>query len=271
MSTNFERYENPSLFHRWAAAQWRRPKDPSIYGATEIDMGAALAFLDRVREEWGVSVTITHLVAKALAVAIARHPETNAKVRFWGKLERRKTVDITVLIAGAGGRDLSAHRIAAADTLPLRQLASDVITASERIRTDQDPAFRNSKQLMDKLPWWLMRPFLSLASLSMNELHLDLSKQGLPADLFGTGMVTSLGMHGVDEAYAPLTPIGRIMVDILVTRVRQRPSVNDAGELCVRPLLKLCATFDHRVVDGIQAARICQELHALLGDPDSLR
>lgn len=90
-----------------------------------------------------------------------------------------------------------------------------------------------------------MRPFLSLASLSMNELHLDLSKQGLPADLFGAGMVTSLGMHGVDEAYAPLTPIGRIMVDILVTRVRQRPWVNDAGELCVRPLLKLCATFDH--------------------------
>ena len=271
MGSNFTPYPNPSLFHRWAAAQWRRPKDPSIYGATEIDMEAALTFLDRVRDEWGLQVTVTHLVAKALAMAIARHPETNAKVRWWGKLERRETVDITVLIAGAGGRDLSAHRITAADRVPLRQLATDIIAASERIRTDNDPAFRSSKQLMDKLPWWLMRPFLTLASLSMNELHLDLAKQGLPADLFGAGMVTSLGMHGVDEAYAPLTPIGRIMVDILVTRVRQRPAVNEAGELCVRPLLKLCATFDHCVVDGIQATRICQELHDLLGHPDLLR
>ena len=139
------------------------------------------------------------------------------------------------------------------------------------IRADDDPKFRKSKELMDKLPWWMMRSFLSLASLSMNELYFDLSKLGLPADLFGTGMVTSLGMYGVDEAYAPLTPIGRIMVDVLLTRVRQRPWVGDDGELSVRPTLKLCATFDHRVVDGIQAARICQELHSLLADPDSLR
>ena len=271
MSTNFKSYDNPSIFHRWAAAQWRRPKDPTIYGATEIDMEPALAFVDKVREEWGVNVTVTHLVTKALAIAIARHPRTNAKVRFWGKLEQRKTVDITVLIAGAGGRDLSAHRITAADELSLRQLATDVIEAGQLIRADEDPKFKQTKQLMDKLPWWMMRPFLTLASLSMNELHLDLSKLGLPADLFGVGMVTSLGMHGVDEAYAPLTPIGRIMVDVLLTRVRQRPWVGEDGELGVRRTLKICATFDHRVVDGIQAARICQELHSLLGDPDSLR
>ncbi|KPK15186.1 MAG: hypothetical protein AMJ62_10085 [Myxococcales bacterium SG8_38] len=269
--SNFKPYENPSIFHRWAAAQWRRPKDPTIYGATEIDVGPALAFLEKVRQEWGVQVTVTHLVAKALAIAIARHPETNAKVRFWGKLELRKTVDITVLIAGAGGRDLSAHRITAADELPLRQLAIDVIEACERIRADDDPKFRQSKGLVEKLPWWMMRSFLSLASLSMNELYLDLSKLGLPADLFGTGMVTSLGMHGVDEAYAPLTPISRVMVDVLLTRVRQRPWVGDDGELGVRPTLKLCATFDHRVVDGIQAARICQELQSLFAEPDSLR
>ena len=72
MSTNFKDYENPSIFHRWAAAQWRRPKDPTIYGATEVDMEPALAFVDRVREEWGVQVTVTHLVAKALAIATRR-------------------------------------------------------------------------------------------------------------------------------------------------------------------------------------------------------
>jgi len=40
---------------------------------------------------------------------------------------------------------------------------------------------------------------------------------------------------------------------------------------CLSATLKICATFDHRVVDGIQAARICQELHELLADPESLR
>ena len=59
MSSNFKTYENPSIFHRWAAAQWRRPKDPTIYGATEIDMEPALAFLEKVRQKWGVQVTVT--------------------------------------------------------------------------------------------------------------------------------------------------------------------------------------------------------------------
>ena len=90
-----------------------------MYGTTELDMTKPLELLARAREEWGVKVTVTHLVAKALAVAIARHPDTNTKVRFWGKLEQRQTVDIIVLVAGEGGRDLSAHRITAADKLPL--------------------------------------------------------------------------------------------------------------------------------------------------------
>jgi pyruvate/2-oxoglutarate dehydrogenase complex dihydrolipoamide acyltransferase (E2) component len=61
------------------------------------------------------------------------------------------------------------------------------------------------------------------------------------------------------------------MVDVLLTRVRPRPWVGEDGELGVRRTLKLCATFDHRVVDGIQAARICQEVQTLFADPHSLR
>jgi pyruvate dehydrogenase E2 component (dihydrolipoamide acetyltransferase) len=269
MRSNFVPLKNPSSFHRWAAAQWRRPNDPSMYGSTEIDMTKPLELLARVREEWGVKVTVTHLVAKALAVAIARHPDTNTKVRFWGKLEQRQTVDIIVLVAGEGGRDLSAHRITAADKLPLKELATDVIEASERIRRNDDAKFKQSRDFVRLLPWWLMRPFLSLASLCMNELHIDLSRIGLPVDLFGAGMVTSLGMYGIDEGYPPLTPIGRIMVDILVPRIKDTVWVEN-GEIAIRPVLKLCATFDHRVIDGVQAATLAREIHTLLSAPESL-
>ena len=269
MSSNFAPLENPSSFHRWAAAQWRRPNDSTIYGATDVDMTRSLALLEKLRADWSVKITATHLVTKALAMAIARYPETNAKVRFWGKLEQRKGVDMTVLVAGEGGRDLSAHRIAAADKLPLRTLAEALIAATQSIRRDEDPKFKQSRDLVNAMPWWLMRPFLTLSSLCMNELHLDLSGIGLPVDLFGAGMVTSLGMHGIDEAYAPLTPLGRIMVDVLVPRIKDKVWVED-GEMVIRPTLKLCATFDHRVVDGVQAARLSREVQDLLGEPERL-
>ena len=269
MTSNFIPAKNPSSFHRWAAAQWRRPKDPSIYGSAEVDVTAALALIERLRDEWQQKVTVTHLVTKALALAIARHPDTNTKVRFWGKLEQRKTVDIIVLVAGEGGRDLSAHRISGAEKQSLRELTTEINQAAERIRRDEDATFKQSRELMARLPWWVIRPFLSVASLCINELHIDLSKIGLPVDLFGAGMVTSLGMHGIDEAYAPLTPIGRIMVDILVPRIKDRVWVED-GEMVIKPTLKLCATFDHRAVDGVQAARLSAEIQALLAEPERL-
>ena len=240
-----------------------------MYGSTEIDMTRALELLAEKRERWGIAVTVTHLITRALALAIARHPDTNIKVRFWGKLEQRKTVDIIVLMAGEGGRDLSAHRIAGADKLSLKEIAVEVIAAAGRIRRDEDPQFSQSRELVKRLPWWVMRPFLSLASLLINELHVDLSKVGLPVDLFGCGMVTSLGMYGIDEGYPPLTPIGRVMVDVLVPRVRDRPWVED-GQISVRPVLKLCATFDHRMIGGVQAARLNQEMLQLLSAPESL-
>ena len=269
MSPGFVPLEDPPSFQRWAAAQWRRPNDSTIYGATEIDMTRALALIERLRAEWGVHVTTTHLVTRALALAIADNPRTNAKVRFWGKLERRTSVDLTVLVAGEGGIDLSAVRIAAADKLPLRELCTEIIEVTERIRRDEDPNFSQSRELVRRIPWWLMRPFLSVASLCMNELHIDLEKLGLPIDLFGVAMVTSLGMHGIDEGFAPLTPLSRIMVDVLVPRVRDKVWVVD-GQMVVRPTLKLCATFDHRVVDGVQAATLGGAIHALLTDPDRL-
>lgn len=269
MSPKFAPLEDPPSFQRWAAAQWRRPNDPTIYGAAEIDMTRSLELIERLRSEWGLRVTVTHLITKALAMAIARHPRTNVKVRFWGKLEQRESVDIIVLVAGEGGRDLSAHRITGADQLPLREISSRLIEAAERIRRDEDAQFRQSRELVQRVPWWLMRPFLALASLCMNELHLDLSRLGLPVDLFGAGMVTSLGMHGIDEGFAPLTPIGRVMVDVLVPRVRERPWVED-GKLTIRPTLKLCATFDHRVIDGVQAATLGGEIQRLLAEPESL-
>lgn len=264
----FVSLENQTSFRRMAAAMWTRPNDPTIYGNSEIDMTKALALIDQQRTQ-GVKLTVTHLVAKALAVALARHPEFNAKVRFWGKLERRKTVDIFIQVASEEGRDLSGHLVRSADKLSLVELAQGLRDAAQRIRTDADPNFKKSKSLIKMLPWWILMPFLAIASVLTNELHFDLSSQGMPDDPFGTAMVTSLGMHGVDEAYAPMTPVARCMMLMLVPAVNDRVVVEN-GMMVIKPMIKLCATFDHRVIDGFGAAILCRELRALLAEPTDL-
>jgi hypothetical protein len=57
-----------------ASAIWGNPNDPQIYGDIEVDAGALLAFIERVRAETGTHVTVTHVVGKAVAQALGQHP-----------------------------------------------------------------------------------------------------------------------------------------------------------------------------------------------------
>jgi pyruvate/2-oxoglutarate dehydrogenase complex dihydrolipoamide acyltransferase (E2) component len=91
----------------------------------------------------------------------------------------------------------------------------------------------------------------------------------LPLDPFGSALITSVGMFGIDTAFAPLLPVARCPILILVPEVRPRPWVVD-DHLEVRPVLRLCATFDHRLIDGAAAGRLARALHASFANPDLL-
>jgi pyruvate dehydrogenase E2 component (dihydrolipoamide acetyltransferase) len=88
----------------------------------------------------------------------------------------------------------------------------------------------------------------------------------MPRDPFGTAVITNVGGFGIDTAFAPFLPMGRTPMLLLVTKVRERPWVVD-GEVVVRPVLRLCATFDHRIVDGYQAGQLAQIIMAKVQHP----
>jgi pyruvate/2-oxoglutarate dehydrogenase complex dihydrolipoamide acyltransferase (E2) component len=261
--SQFTPVEGASSFRRMAAAMWRSPSDPSIYGSMDVDATAALAFM----AAQPTKITITHLVARAVALALRAQPELNAKVRFWGRLEQRATIDVFVTVATGG--DLSGARIDRADEKSLAELAAAIADRAGRIRKGQDASYKKSRSAFEQLPWWLARPATQLSDLLVNELHLDLGSHGMPRDPFGSAIVTSVGMFGIDSAFAPFVPLARCPMLILVPEIRPRPwAVGDRVE--VRPVLRLCATFDHRIIDGAAAGRFAARLTQLFATPDAL-
>jgi pyruvate dehydrogenase E2 component (dihydrolipoamide acetyltransferase) len=265
--TQFKPLEDVSTFRRMAAAMWRSPRDPSIYGSMDVDATAALAFLAAQPKQ--PRITITHLVARAVALALRDQPELNGKVRFWGRLEQRATIDVFVTVATEGHRDLSGARIDRADEKSLAEIAREIAERAGKIRGGKDPSYRKSKAMLGQIPWWLARPATWLSDVLVNELHVDLPAQGMPRDPFGSAIVTSVGMFGIDSAFAPFVPLARCPMLILVPEVRPRPwAVGDRA--VVRPVLRLCATFDHRLIDGAAAGRFAARLTELFGAPEQL-
>ncbi len=63
-----------TLRRKLAIASWSSPSEGNIYGKLTVDATEALAYLDHLRETTGEKVTVTHLVGKAVAEALAAEP-----------------------------------------------------------------------------------------------------------------------------------------------------------------------------------------------------
>jgi pyruvate dehydrogenase E2 component (dihydrolipoamide acetyltransferase) len=73
----------------------------------------------------------------------------------------------------------------------------------------------------------------------------------------GTFTITNLGMFEVDGFTPILRPPETGILG--VGRIKQKPAVYD-GEICIRPMMFISLTFDHRVIDGAPAAEFLQTL-----------
>lgn len=89
-----------------------------------------------------------------------------------------------------------------------------------------------------------------------------------PADLTGgTITITNVGVFGVDAGTAILTP-GEAAI-LCLGAITRRPWVVD-DEVRARWVTTLGLSFDHRLVDGEQAARFLTDLASILTDPLTL-
>ena len=89
-------------------------------------------------------------------------------------------------------------------------------------------------------------------------------KLGMDAMKGGTFTITNLGNYGLTN-FSPI--INQPELAILgVCAMVDTPVVRD-GQIVVRPMMNLCLTADHRVIDGVQAAEFLQKVCEMLENP----
>jgi pyruvate dehydrogenase E2 component (dihydrolipoamide acetyltransferase) len=79
-----------------------------------------------------------------------------------------------------------------------------------------------------------------------------------------TFSISNLGMFDVDEFIAIIMPPNSAMLG--VGSVKPQPTVRD-GQICVTQVMKVTLSVDHRVTDGVEAARFLTEFRKLLEEP----
>ena len=252
-------------WRKLASAAWTNPNDPQIFGDLEFDATNILAFIEEAREAHDVRLTVTHVVGRALAHAFGEHPDLNVHL-YRGRFIPRPTIDIFFIVSTDAGSELSGVKVEEADKKSAIQVAEELASRSTRIRTGDDVEFGKTKSMLGRTPYRLLRLGFKISAWITTDKGWDLKKYGLPKYAFGTAMVTSVGMFGIQHAYAPMAFYYRIPVLVLVGEVQRKPvAIGDNVE--IRPMLNLAATLDHRYLDGYHAARLARSVREYLEDP----
>lgn len=262
--------QNLSSFRRIAIGTWRTAYDPSVYGTLELRAEKMLAYVDTFRERTGKRLTLSHVMAKAVSMTLAQMPDANAILRF-NRIYLRKDVGVFFQVAledpDTGEIDLSGATIFDAQSKTMEQIVDEFESKVSTVRKHEDENLEGSRNLFKRIPFFMLNAMLDLIGWLSFTLNLDLRWAGIPKDPFGSAMVTNIGSLGLEEAYVPLVPYSRVPLLIALGTVKDEPVVED-GEVVAGKILRAFATFDHRVLDGMHAAKMSKTLKRIFADPE---
>jgi pyruvate/2-oxoglutarate dehydrogenase complex dihydrolipoamide acyltransferase (E2) component len=260
-----------SVFRKLALGTWQTAYDPSIYGSLRLRMDKVMRYIEDFRATKGKRITVTHMVAKAVAEALKRTPDANSIIR-WNRIYLRKRVDLAILVVianeegGTGKVDLSSVKVEDADKISLFEMAERLEKHVEKVRARQDKVLEGTRQSMGRVPFFFINTMLKILGFLMYTLNLDLRWAGLPKDAFGSAMITNIGSLGLDLGYVPLVPYSHVPIMVCPGVVKDEPLVED-GKIIIGKIMDVSATFDHRIIDGAHAAALARTIREMFADP----
>jgi hypothetical protein len=255
-------------------ASWDPPMEGNIHGAVTLDCTPVLKWIDRVRDATGDKVTLTHVVIKAVGLALRACPQLNGRVVL-GEFVPAGSVDVGCLVALERSEgetrtpDLAFAKVCDADRASVAAIASTIAAKADRLRSLKDKDFEATKDAVKLLPTWLLRPVTHWMGWLASGLGVTIPCLGVRALPMGSCMVTAVGGLGLDVAYAPFTPFLHVPLLVAIGSMRDAVIAVD-GAPAVRKVVTVTATVDHRCIDGGGAAMLPRVLRAVFEAPEKM-
>jgi pyruvate dehydrogenase E2 component (dihydrolipoamide acetyltransferase) len=258
-----------SSFRKIAIGTWQTAYDPSVYGTMEIHMDEAMKYIAEFRKRTGRRITVSHLMAKAMGAVFQEVPDANAVLR-WNRVYLRKRIgaffQVVMTDEGAGKTDLSGATIYDIEQKSLYQIQEEFQAKVDKVRARKDEALESTRKTFLSIPYLFLNRFLKILGFFSFQMNLDLRWAGIPSDPFGSCMITNVGTLGLDVAFVPLVPYSHVPILLAVGAVKDEAVVED-GQIVIRKIMRVNATFDHRFIDGFHAATMSRVLRKWLEHP----
>jgi pyruvate/2-oxoglutarate dehydrogenase complex dihydrolipoamide acyltransferase (E2) component len=214
-----------------------------VFLDTEVDMTGLSAHRQGADRRYSLVSYVTYTAGRVLA----RHPAANAAIR--GRISPRLATYPCVNAKITLDKTLNGQRVVLATVLRSVDEAT-LASIQDRLEhfRDGDPermAEFAGLRALHRLP-------APIGRLAFRRVVRPLRGR---AERLGTIAVTSLSHQPVDGFHS----VGGTTVTLGLGRVADRP-VARSGQVRIAPTMRLSLAFDHRVIDGAQAADVLAEI-----------
>src|SRR6266540_961024 len=220
--------EPMTAMRKGIAKHMRRSLDTSAHVTTvfEIDLSRVVAIREKLKPEYqktyGVNPTYLAFIARATVESIRNWPWVNGEIRG-EQIVVKQYVNLGVAVALEGGKGLIVPVIKNAEGLNLLGLARAIADLADRAR----------------------------------------SKKLRPDDVQGgTFTITNPGGWGaiIGTPIISQPQVAILDVEALVKRAVVVEDEHGNDVIAIRPMMNLCLSYDHRLVDGAYAAQFMKEV-----------
>jgi len=217
-----------TAMRRGIAEHMRRSLDTSAHVTTvfEVDMSKVVAVRKKLKLEYeksyGVNPTYLAFIARATVETIKNWPWVNGEIRG-DKIVTKNYVNLGIAVALEGGKGLIVPVIKNAEGLNLLGMSRAIADIAERARTKK------------------------LTPDDVQGGSFTITNPGGWGAIMGTPIISQPQVAILD-------------VEALVKRAVVVPDDRGNYSIAIRPMMNLCLSYDHRLVDGAYAAQFMKEL-----------
>jgi|SRR5579859_4819525 len=247
-----DRIESLPLGERWFPDAFHLIPGPGGFALRLVDMTSAQETL-RILRGAGVRATVTHLIVRAAALALARNPELHQIVCNYRRLTPA-SVDIGLSMAG----QTTYAPVVVLPEADKQRLAELVPRTNAAIAAAREREIRDLEDIRKK-GWWVPFGFLRRFLLRMFQKTFWFRRK-----LAGTFQVSCL--PNVDVISSFLFYTGSILG---AGQVSDRVVAVD-GQAVVRPTVWLTICVDHASMDGRRAGDLLNIIQRILEGPELL-
>jgi 2-oxoglutarate dehydrogenase E2 component (dihydrolipoamide succinyltransferase) len=228
-----------TAMRRGIAEHMRRSLDTSAHVTTvfEIDMSKVVDARKKLKPEYeksyGVNPTYLAFIARATVETVKNWPWVNGEIRG-DKIVTKNFVNLGIAVALEGGQGLIVPVIKNAEGLNLLGMARAIADIAERARTKK------------------------LTPDDVQGGSFTITNPGGWGAIIGTPIISQPQVAILD-------------VEALVKRAVVVTDDRGNDSISIRPMMNLCLSYDHRLVDGAYAAQFMKELRENLERWDASR